>query len=259
MEFTLDRTWCRGLGTELMVLSTLLDYRVTQLNISADLNNKNFEIYKKVFRISDDQLYINHTRDLKNEIYPSDLFKIYSPYYKLPNTKTNKKYIGIASYQDSIASNNPGLFDYPDCKYYSIDNYSLLYKQLKNFGWEVITLDSKLVPLEEKVYLISNFCECVIGYEGGMAHLCHMLDIPYIMFPWKIPFDAKLLHLDKKTYFLDSFDQILSWNKQDLNKCINNLHNEISNNELIGNMSAIKELASQHPVSCEEQHFLAYK
>lgn len=258
MKFTLDRNWCRGLGTELSVLCTLLDYGVTQLNINKDLNNKNFERYKRIFNISDDQLYINHTSILDNEIYPSDLFKIFSPYYKIPNVKKNKKYIGIAAYHNSVGILNPGN-DYPNCKFYSIDRYADLYKMLKMYGWEIITLDSRDIILEEKVHLISTFCECVIGYEGGVAHLCHMLDVPYIMLPWKIPFDSKLLHLDKKTFFLDSFDQLLSWSSDDLDKCISNLHNEISNNELIGNLEDIKSLAQNHPISEKEKNFLKYK
>jgi hypothetical protein len=258
MEFTLDRNWRKGLGTELIVLCTLLDYKVSQLNINKSLNNTNFEKYKKIFNISDDILRIHQTTDLQNEIEPSDIFKIYSPYYKLSNNKQNKRFIGIAAYQDSQAFENPGLV-YPESKYYPIQKYSELYKLLKLFGWEVITLDSKDVSVEEKVNLISNYCECVIGYEGGIAHLCHMLDVPYIMFPWKTSFDAKLLHLDKKTFFLDSFDRILSWTKEDLDKCINDLHSGITNNELVNNKQLITKRLIGHSVSNEEKKFLSSK
>jgi len=258
MKFTLDRNWNKGLGTELMVLCTLLDYKVSQLNINKDLNNTNFEKYKKIFNISDDILRIHQTTDLQNEIEPSDIFKVYSPYYKVSNNKQNKRFIGIAAYQDSQAFENPGLV-YPESKYYPIQKYSELYKLLKLFGWEVITLDSRNVSVEEKADLISNYCECVIGYEGGIAHLCHMLDVPYIMLPWKIPFDAKLLHIDEKTFFLDSFDQILSWSKEDLDKCISNLHCGITNNELVNNKKLITKRLKGHLISKEEKAFLATK
>ena len=49
MEFTLDRNWRKGLGTELIVLCTLIDYKVSQLNINKELNNTNFEKYKSIF------------------------------------------------------------------------------------------------------------------------------------------------------------------------------------------------------------------
>jgi len=255
MEFTLDRNWRKGLGTELIVLCTLIDYKVSQLNINKELNNTNFEKYKSIFNISDTVLRVNQTTELSNEILPGDIFKVYSPYYKLPDNKKNKKYIGIAAYQDSVVFENPGL-TYPESKYYSIQKYAELYKLLKLFGWEVITLDSRNVSVEEKVDLISNHCECVIGYEGGIAHLCHMLNVPYIMFPWKILFDVKLLHIDEKTFFLDSFDQILSWTKDDLDKCISNLHRGITNNELVYNKELIPKRLTGHSISKEEKKFL---
>lgn len=255
MEFTLDKKWCKGLGTELMVLCTLIDYQVKILNINENLNNKNFERYKKIFGISDDQLFINHTVTLINEIEPSDVFKVYSPYIKLPNLKQNKKYIGIAGYTDSMVYINPGL-KYPESKIYSIDTYSKIYKLIKSSGYEVMTLDSRDVSLEDKVDLISNYCECVIGYEGGTAHLCHMLNIPYIMLPWRVPFDFKLLHLDEKTFFLESVDQLMSWNKQDLKQCIDNLHCGKTNNELVLDSKLIENRLKKHPRSKEEINFL---
>lgn len=258
MEFTLDREWCKGLGTELCVLSTLLDYGVHQLNINKQLNNKNFELYKKIFNIPDNVLTINHTDILQDEISPSDLFKVFSPYYTIPRPSKSRQYIGLACYHNGTVLDNPGL-EYPECKFYSSEEYSKLYTFLKKLGWEVITLDSRDISLEDKVYLITNFCECVIGYEGGIAHLCHMLDVPYIMFPWRKPFDVKLLHIDKKTYFLDSFDQILRWSAEDLDKCISNLNNSISNNELINNKNFILTRLSSHPISHREKIFLNEK
>lgn len=258
MEFTLQKNWKKGLGTELGVLCTLMDYGVTQLNINCELNNTNFEKYKKIFNIPDNRLKINHTSELTNEMEPSDLFKALSPYYKIPNLKSDKKFIGIASYQDNTVLETPKN-TYPENKLYSITEYANLYKFLKRNGWDVITLDSKDIPLETKAALISDLCECVIGYEGGMAHLCHMLNVPYIMFPWKTPFNSKLMHLDEKTFFLNSFDQILSWSKEDLDKCISNLHNSITNNEFVNNRQLVTAHLSKHPISRKEKEFLATK
>jgi hypothetical protein len=255
MEFTLSKDWCKGLGTELMVFCVLIDYGVKQLNINKNLNNKNFEKYKKIFNISDQQLVVNHTLDLVDEIEPSDLFKVYSPYIKLPNVKRNKKYIGISGYQDSKIYEKTKLI-YPEYKIYSIDQYSNLYKLIKKCGYDVITLDSRDIDLEDKVNLILDYCECVIGYEGGIAHLCHMLDVPYIMLPWKIPFDIKLLHLDEKTFFLESFDELMSWKKEDLDFCIHDLYNNKHNNELILNPNLKEKRLKSHPRSNEEKKFL---
>jgi hypothetical protein len=86
-----------------------------------------------------------------------------------------------------------------------------------------------------------------------------MLNVPYIMFPWRISFDCKILHLDEKTFFLDSFDQILLWTKEDLDNCISSLHNGITNNELVNNKALITNRLIWHPLSKEEKQFLASK
>jgi hypothetical protein len=86
-----------------------------------------------------------------------------------------------------------------------------------------------------------------------------MLNVPYIMFPWKTPFNAKLMHLDEKTFFLDSFNRIFSWSKEDLDKCISNLHNGITNNELVNNRKLVLSHLSEHPIPKKEKKFLATK
>ena len=241
MEFTLSPDWNRGLGTELSLLSTLMDFGVKQLNINQNLNNKNFDTYKRIFNIQD--LKINQVDPalLRNIITPHDLFKIYSPYYKIPKVQKKKTFIGIASYQSSevIEPNNT---TYPNCKIYSIDQYAELYKFIKISGYDVISLDSRDISIENKAYIISEYCECVIGYEGGIAHLCHMLNVPYIMFPWhreNIEEVSKLIHLDNQTYFLDSFEQLLSWPPAKLKQCIEELHAGLTNNELVHNPELI--------------------
>lgn len=255
MQFTLDRDWRKGLGTELCVFSTLLDCGVKQLNINYNLKNFNFEIYKKIFNVTDEQLKINHTLELSNEMMPSDLFKIMSSYYKIPNPKKHKKYIGLACYQDTQVYENPGL-NYPEIKMYSIDQYKELYKLVKKNGWDLVTLDSKSVSFEDKAYIISNFCECVIGYEGGIAHLCHMLNVPYIMLPWRTNFDCKLLHLDEKTYFLKSINEIMAWTDKKLFDVITDLHQGLGNNELLNNYDLKIKKWYQHPVDAKERNFI---
>ena len=260
MEFTLSPDWNRGLGTELSLLSTLMDFGVKQLNINQNLNNKNFDTYKRIFNIQD--LKINQVDPalLRNIITPHDLFKIYSPYYKIPKVQKKKTFIGIASYQSSevIEPNNT---TYPNCKIYSIDQYAELYKFIKISGYDVISLDSRDISIEDKARLISEYCECVIGYEGGIAHLCHMLDVPYIMFPWhldNIIFDSKLLHIDNKTYFLDSFEEFLSWSPAKLNQCIEELHAGFTNNELVHNPGLILDRCNEF-MTHEEKQFLSKK
>ncbi len=257
-EFTLPKNWNKGLGTELGVFCTLLDYGVNQLNIYKELNNKNFELYKKIFNVPNGQLQVNQTDIILNEIYPSDLFKVNSPYLKLHKNSKIKKFIGIAGYQDSHIYENPSL-DYPQSKFYSLKEYALIYKHIKKCGFEVITLDSKDISLEDKVFLISNFCYCVVGYEGGLAHLCHMTDTPYVMLPWRIKFDEKLLHLDEKTYFLNNIQELLNWSKSQFLLCIDKLYNGQGNNNLLTDKKLLLDVLSAHPRSQSEIDFLNKK
>jgi hypothetical protein len=263
MEFTLPEDWNRALGTELILLSVLMDFGIEQININQNLNNKNFDVYKRIFNIQ--KLKINQVdpKSLTNILDPHDLFKVYSPYYKLPKVQKKKPFIGIASYQSSevIEPNNT---TYPNCKIYSITQYKELYKFIKTSGYDVISLDSRDISIEDKVHLITEFCECVIGYEGGLAHLCHMLNVPYIMFPWHLKntkVDSKLVHIDNQTYFLDSFEQLLSWSPTNLHQCIEALHAGITNNELVNNPKLILDrlYRGSESITRDEINFLSKK
>jgi len=260
MEFTLPPDWSKGLGTELSLLSTLMDFGVDQLNINQNLKN-NFDTYNRIFNIQ--KLKINQVdpSSLENVIAPYDLFKVYSPYYKIHRAIKKRPFIGIASYQDSLVL-EPNNTTYPNCKIYSIDQYAELYKFIKISGYDVLSLDSRDISVENKAYLISEYCECVIGYEGGIAHLCHMLNVPYIMLPWhlvNVKFDSKLLHIDDKTYFLDSFEQLLSWSALDLNHCILELSIGNTNNELVHDSTLILDRLNGQLITPEERNFLSTK
>ena len=79
------------------------------------------------------------------------------------------------------------------------------------------------------------------------------------MFPWQTRFDSKLLHIDEKTYFLNSFDQLLSWTKSDLNNCILELSLGKNNNELVKNPELILDRLSGQQITQEERNFLSKK
>jgi hypothetical protein len=156
----------------------------------------------------------------------------------------------------------PNNTTYPNCKIYSIDQYAELYKFIKISGYDVLSLDSRDISVENKAYLISEYCECVIGYEGGIAHLCHMLNVPYIMLPWhlaNVKFDSKLLHIDDKTYLLDSFEQLLSWSALEINHCILELSIGNTNNELVHDSTLILDRLNGQLMTPEERNFLSTK
>ena len=238
---TLDNTWERGMGTELILLSVLLDVGVTELYVSHKSVYHNFVIYKQIFNIHDEKLTVFLTEN-NTGLSPNDFFKMYSPYYTVPRPTRSRPFIGIACYTDAslIFNNSNNSTEFPFFKSYPIEENLKIIKFIKMAGYDVITIDSRNINKITKAHLIKDLCECVIGYDGGIAHLCHMLEVPYFMLPWRsrqnnIPLE-QLLHLDKKTYFLNNIDELLSWSKEYFNQQITKLNDNQGNNKfLLGN------------------------
>jgi hypothetical protein len=79
-------------------------------------------------------------------------------------------------------------------------------------------------------------CDFVIGYEGGIAHLSHMLDTPTFILPWRInTILPELLHLDKKTYFCQSVNEVIGWSKFEVLEKVDQLTNKETNNRFLNN------------------------
>lgn len=238
---TLDNTWERGMGTELILLSVLLDVGVTELYVSHKSVYHNFVIYKQIFNIHDEKLTVFLTEN-NTGLSPNDFFKMYSPYYTVSRPTRSRPFIGIACYTDAsqIFNNSNNSTEFPFYKTYPIEENLKIIEFIKTAGYDVITIDSRNTDKISKAHLIKDLCECVIGYEGGIAHLCHMLEVPYFMLPWRsrqnnIP-SEQLLHLDKKTYFLNNINELLSWSKEYFNQQITKLNDNQGNNKfLLGN------------------------
>ena len=235
----------------------------------------------RIFNISNDQLTLNFNSP-SNTISLEDNAKTFSPYLKpdqlnlfgntFPVNKLDKPCIGIVvaptarmantvyteksknSVNDPTAAFTHWLPKYPHSKKH-VDKIISLCLDL---GYDVVTFNSVNIDLDHKILMMNNLCDCLITYEGGLAHLAHCLDIPVIMFPWEKDHEminnhglpefvnitkAMLMHLDKKTYFLPSADEVLTWTADTLNKIKNDLHNNLGNNTLLS--SDIKNLASQ--------------
>jgi hypothetical protein len=114
-----------------------------------------------------------------------------------------------------------------------LEEYSKIFQLIKNAGYEVVTLDNQAISLEDKVYWLNEYCDAVIGYEGGLCHLAHSLRIPTIILPWR-PYESFLnidsLHLDRRTFFIRDIDEVNKWNRFTLCDTIELLKNEVTNN-----------------------------
>lgn len=132
--------------------------------------------------------------------------------------------------------------EYPYNKFYSESVYNHANKLIMAAGYDPLVIDSKAISIEQKVYLLNELCEFAISYEGGMTHLAHVLKIPVIVLPWRGadqyspettgvgPIGESWLHLDRRSYFLNSYQELLTWNKQRLIDMVEQLHNLQGNN-----------------------------
>lgn len=265
VDVVISKDWYAGLGTQLCAFSTFLDIGVKNVffyNESPSIEI--FKEFKNIFGIPQNILEIKIYNDKDNfteTLYPGDHFKIFSPYYKIKKPEKRKPFIGLCFYNNEIPYPVvENYYGYPDVKFYTLNQYSNIIKLVKNSRYDIISLDSRDISIKEKAEIILEKCDAVIGYEGGVAHLCHMLDTPYIMLPWKNdPEMAPSLHLDTKTYFLENFDEILNWYPSDLQSCIRNLQQDNTNNKYVNGYPISTVLQKEATLTDEEKRFLSQK
>lgn len=241
MKVQLAGHWNRGMGTQLCALSTFVAAGVNEIQVGHMRDFHAFTDYKKIFELSDLKIEFIST-ELPDGLFANDCFKIFSPYYVKARKNKNRPCVGMACYngKENIYNLDNQDFTYPKNKFQPIENYAKIYSMLKELGFDIITLDSKDISRIDKSWIIENLCECVIGYEGGIAHLCHMLDTPFIMFPWNNNSGLEqLMHLDKKTYFLKDIEELLSWNENKFLEVIDNLRHSLGNNKLLTGLEFI--------------------
>jgi hypothetical protein len=234
-------------GMSISFLSMLLNSDHS-FHINVDSETHSLIPLKKIYNIPDAKLSISVTNDMTENIFweLSDVGKLTSPYL-IPEhvnirgqlirvkDRTDKPCIALACYQDYEHLKNYDATDpnWPNNRYWSLEEYGKLFNLIKDSGYEVITLDNHAIDLNDKVYWLNEYCDAVIGYEGGMCHLAHTLKIPTIILPWR-PYESFLnvdsLHLDRRTHFVRQFDEINDWNRYTIADTIEMLKNEVTNN-----------------------------
>jgi hypothetical protein len=238
-----------AVGTSIIILSMLLNSKKS-IVLNAPSNYTVIRDLKRIFNISDSQLRIETKETLNNDIWSrcADRGKFFSPYITADTInlfgqqhivgKKNKPCIGLATWdlQHEFAHKA-----FPYNRLYSKEYWAEIFKLIQSTGYDVITFNIQDVSLEQKIWMMNELCDCVIGYEGGMCHLAHCLKIPNIILPWLRNADGTLgpddlyrashrYHLDIKTYFLKSGDELLSYHKDQLKSLITSLHENQGNN-----------------------------
>lgn len=256
----------RGLGAYLTVLSLLLDLKRPVTVRAAGWAFEDLSEIKTVFNLPD-RLSITLEDQTPNADEFLDFSKIFSPYIEVESltlfgqktlmSKHKKPCIGLACYTHSIPAFTSTQFDtinkqqFPYNKCYPIEQYGRLFNLIKLAGYDVITLDSREIKLEEKVFMMTKLCDAVIGYEGGMCHLAHVLDIPTFLIPWhskpewhsfsNTKLENHLAHLDTKTYFLNSIEELEAFTPEMLIQKIEDLKKDKGNNIILNGSIALNQ------------------
>jgi len=259
-----------GLGSTLGMISTMKHIPNPVIIRCADQPTTDFiNLLLTIFKIPS-----NDVKCVVGELpYPSiagvhmDLLKEFSPYHKpevfslfgndVP-VNTNKKPCAILARAGNV-SVSFDTFDeineqpsFPNNRYYSAQEYASIYSLLVRAGYDVISLDNFYITIEEKIEIMNSFGDVFVGYEGGLAHLSHMLRIPTIILPWhrhsngvlfltehEKSFYPKTLHIDDDIYFVSHIEEILNWNTTDLLTIIDKLKNNEGNHPALNSDTKI--------------------
>jgi len=253
LRLNLNNDHSVGLGDNLCLLSSLanmpppIDLYVNNVHNTFD----RLSHYKRIFRIPDSQLQILFSEDngdLNNVGWPVKLFsEYYRPQFVSVNGQTiqtrirrneTRKFIAIAG---STIPDNTGLNQWPSCRSRPQEYWNRVYGWIKSIGYEAVSVDCPFTDLESKVEILSKHCCAIVSYEGGMAHLSHMLKLPCFIVDWKLPststtlneFHCEFVHRTDSVYILRNDEELFSWNKDQFRQELEKLQSGVTNNRLV--------------------------
>jgi hypothetical protein len=257
----LDQTFSTGLGAAISTMSLMLhpEKLVTasvpyDRSIYYELVNtfdiKHLALTKDVFDTSIDLRMTYDCAKIASPYFNVDVINFENRTYPVNKGQGNKKFIVVpwSNHVDpTLLDNNlnSSLTKFPYNRYYNSTYLISILKLIYSAGFDILTLNFHTMSLSEIAYLLNRHCACVIGYEGGIQHLAHLLGIPTIVLPWHNgyagnSFDTHakqriyLLHLDKRTYIVDNIDEIVGWSAENLTDMIQRLYSNGGNNKFIG-------------------------
>jgi len=123
--------------------------------------------------------------------------------------------------------------EYPWTKFHARSTYNFIIDLVQAAGYDPVIIDSLDISVEHKTFILNELCDFVIGYEGGICHLAHALEIPAIILPRRVEDTIHdLLHLDKKTYLIRNVTELLNWSPEYLTNLVDVLHDETGYNNV---------------------------
>ncbi len=242
-----------GLGDNLCLLSALaVAPKKVHLYVNNDHNTYNRLVqYAKIFRIPKSELEITETAqngNFPNTGWPVKLFNSYTrPVYVNVNGQVlkidhevEKKCVAIAGFYEK-PSEGQDPQEWPWCKRRDLEYWQRIFSWLKSMDYEVITLDRAGFDLENKIEIMVKYCKAIISYEGGMAHLAHMLRLPCFLVDWKLPspsttlgeFHCDFVHKSETVYIVRNDEEFFGWDANKFGRIVHNLKNSKSNNRFL--------------------------
>jgi hypothetical protein len=244
----LNNTHSVGLGDNLCLISAMANLPPkVKLFVSNEHNTfDKLTQYTRIFRIPKSQLEIYQTD--KNGTFDNTGWpvKSFTDYYKSPvvnvngnvlsiNKGQNKQFIAVVT---AFQKDTSGRNEWPWCRNRPIEYWEKIFSWIRSIGYEVITLDEIYTNLETKIEILAKYCCAVISYEGGIAHLAHMMDIPCLLVDWKHPspsthldvFHSDFVHRTNSVYILRNDDEIFTWDRTKFDVVTNSLREGKGNN-----------------------------
>ena len=242
----------QGLGIIITQLSFVLAARQSSVAVVPNPDNIVYDL-KRIFGIADDRIVIESGTDGLPDLETDELCT-YAPYFhsdtvnlfghRYSTARKKKPCVALAMHHGTGLGDSKIM---PYNKFATADEYNQTFQKLTDSGYDVITMNQRGMTLEQKVYLLNELCDFVIGYEGGLHHLAHVLEIPCVVFPWHyndaggdpvypgMYYETHRFQPDRRTWFLKTVDEFLAWTPAELTTMIDRLHNQQGNNILFAN------------------------
>jgi len=239
----------QGLGIIITQLSFLL---ATGRPVTAVVTNTDNLVYdfKRIFQIPDSQLMIETGTHGWPDLETDELCT-YAPYLhadhislfgnQYSTSRKSKPCVAFAMHHGHGLQLDGAM---PYNKFATADEYNLIFQHATDLGYDVVTMNQPGQTLEQKIYLLNELCDFVIGYEGGLGHLAHVLQIPYFCLPWRLNdmghpgiqpglwYESHRFHPDRRTWFLHNVEEFVGWDRQQLQQMVEQLYTDQGNNIL---------------------------
>lgn len=258
VNLNLDNTHSVGLGDNLCFLSAVANLPI-QVNVYVSNHHNTFNRFIElcnIFQVPKSSVQFFEREEQQGDCHNTGWpIKLLTDYYKPQhvqvgnqlletNSAKEKRCVALAGFYESpTGPENHHAYtqnQWPWCKHRPIEYYAKIFTWLKNMHYDVITVD-RFWSLEHKIETLVKNCCAIISYEGGMAHLAHMLQIPCFLIDWKHPspstrlgtFHCDFVHMTNSVHILRDDNELFNWSFDQFNHRIKELSMGLTNNRFI--------------------------